>query len=563
MKDQSKIRFLCFTTLLAVSCTPGAGTESGDETGEDGGEPCTVSEDCPNGQTCSPAGECVPEGGGICGDGNLDAGEECDLGANNANESSCKLDCTLQACGDGFVGMGEACDDGNDVDTDSCTSECALPSCGDGFTQAPEECDDGNDVDDDACTGTCLNAVCGDGFVQDGVEECDDGNEDDTDDCRSDCRFTESPTCGNGEVDEGEFCYDPPMNIPTPGTASRYIEVVDVNGDGFDDVVVGTSLARVLLGAGDGSLSVEGNVTFWNGDFAGGVGLVQDIAIADFTDDEIADVLGLSQRDDQVIFTVLPGTQVDDFFDPVEAVSSVLGSGTVGELVVGELGGDDVAVVSSQADENSGNLFSIGEGTQNIAQDFAPNSVGVGDIDDDGMANVLAVDRDFGEVFVLTPALDPLASVASDFANRVASADVTGDGIDDIVFTEWNELGCPADSEPGDCTEGRVVVVPGGDVANLEALITQFAGEAPQGIQFGDFDSNGILDIAALSLVSGRITVLEGSPDYDFKFSRMIELGVNGGDLEFAIGEFNGDGVMDFVVSHDGTSSVRLILSNP
>ena len=141
-----------------------------------------------------------------CGDGNTDAGEECDDG-NQENNDACTNECKNNVCGDGFLGPGEACDDGNDIDSDGCTSQCALASCGDGIMQDGEECDDGNVDDTDACLGTCLNATCGDTFVQAGVEECDDGNADDTDDCVAGCK---SATCGdtfvhatNEECDDG------------------------------------------------------------------------------------------------------------------------------------------------------------------------------------------------------------------------------------------------------------------------------------------------------------------------------------------------------------------------
>ncbi|HEU5061432.1 MAG TPA: lectin-like protein [Kofleriaceae bacterium] len=54
------------------------------------------------------------------------------------------------------------------------------PICGNGLVEADEECDDGDRDDDDACTG-CRIARCGDGVVRAGVEECDhDGSPDES-----------------------------------------------------------------------------------------------------------------------------------------------------------------------------------------------------------------------------------------------------------------------------------------------------------------------------------------------------------------------------------------------
>lgn len=74
-----------------------------------------------------PAPDAGDDGGGgssSCGDGRVDAGEECDDG-NNDDADACTASCTTARCGDGVVQLGvEACDDGNDVDTDTCTSAC-------------------------------------------------------------------------------------------------------------------------------------------------------------------------------------------------------------------------------------------------------------------------------------------------------------------------------------------------------------------------------------------------------------------------------------------------------
>jgi cysteine-rich repeat protein len=64
-------------------------------------------------------------------------------------------------CGDGVVDPGEECDDGNADDTDACLSSCLNASCGDGVVQAGvEECDDGNDFDKDFCSNSCTKVPC-------------------------------------------------------------------------------------------------------------------------------------------------------------------------------------------------------------------------------------------------------------------------------------------------------------------------------------------------------------------------------------------------------------------
>jgi cysteine-rich repeat protein len=71
----------------------------------------------------------------LCGNGVVDAGEDCDLGPANSNAagSTCRTNCqAAAACGDGILDAGEDCDDGNVADGDGCPATCLLP-CGAGL----------------------------------------------------------------------------------------------------------------------------------------------------------------------------------------------------------------------------------------------------------------------------------------------------------------------------------------------------------------------------------------------------------------------------------------------
>ncbi len=64
-----------------------------------------------------------------CGNGVVDAGEECDLGVNNDGLHGCSANCLTTRCGNCNVDPGETCDDGNTVDGDSCPANCVIQSC--------------------------------------------------------------------------------------------------------------------------------------------------------------------------------------------------------------------------------------------------------------------------------------------------------------------------------------------------------------------------------------------------------------------------------------------------
>ena len=129
-----------------------------------------------------------------CGDGVVEAGEECDNGAQNSDTvaGACRTTCAVASCGDGVEDTGEDCDDGDansDTEPDACRADCEAPDCGDEVVDDGEACDDGNDNSDDdpdACRESCESASCGDGVVDTG-EDCDDNDEIDTNSCANDC----------------------------------------------------------------------------------------------------------------------------------------------------------------------------------------------------------------------------------------------------------------------------------------------------------------------------------------------------------------------------------------
>jgi len=97
--------------------------------------------------------------------------EECEGRCAATNSSA---SCVPASCGDGVPDAGETCDDGDADNDDSCTELCLLPACGDGFEQTGETCDDGDADNDDECTQLCEPPACGDGLLH-ASEDCDDG----------------------------------------------------------------------------------------------------------------------------------------------------------------------------------------------------------------------------------------------------------------------------------------------------------------------------------------------------------------------------------------------------
>jgi len=183
--------------------------------------------------------------GVLCGNGQLDPGEECD-DANDVDGDGCDSNCTVTRCGNGIVTDGEECDDGNQVSCDGCSSDCVIEEayvCGDGIVDpACEECDDGNNLSCDGCSENCqyeVGYICGDGMVNpDCGEECDDGNNVPCDGCSGVCETeiggicgdgilnTDCEECDDGNTDDGDGCAaDCTIEQDVPATTYRGMAV--------------------------------------------------------------------------------------------------------------------------------------------------------------------------------------------------------------------------------------------------------------------------------------------------------------------------------------------------
>ncbi len=192
MRTLLRLVALAVTAALAACSVPSATFTPDDAQG------CTTPGDCSD-PACAGAPVCQP----VCGNGKVEAGEECDDG-NTVNGDACEANCTLPRCGNGIIDPDEQCDDGNSVNGDGCDNTCTKPACGNGIVDPGEQCDDGNSVNGDACDNNCTRPACGNGIV-DPSEQCDDGNQINGDTCDNNCT---RPACGNGIVDPSEQCDD-------------------------------------------------------------------------------------------------------------------------------------------------------------------------------------------------------------------------------------------------------------------------------------------------------------------------------------------------------------------
>lgn len=171
--------------LGLVGCGGGPiAPDAGDDVAPDGGADATVT-------------------GGVCGDGVVDDGEECDDGNDDAFDGCEPVMCTFTCKTD------ERCDDENPC-TGVETCDLSTHACEPGAAPAEgDACPRGEDPDGVCRAGVCVDAGCGNNVV-DGDDQCDDGNAVNGDGCETDCTFscTSDEDCATATVCDGDHTCD-------------------------------------------------------------------------------------------------------------------------------------------------------------------------------------------------------------------------------------------------------------------------------------------------------------------------------------------------------------------
>jgi hypothetical protein len=270
--------------------------------------------------------------------------------------------------------------------------------------------------------------------------------------------------------------------------------------------------------------------------------------LADVNGDGIPDLL----TGDANQITVAIGNGDGTFQAP-----SLMLSGAAAEkgIAAGDFNGDgklDLAILSG------GNLFVLlgkGDGTFGtpISHDSGSlREIGVGDFNGDGILDLVTLNSS-GTVDLLLGKGDgtfkqPVKYVVSSPIS-LAIGDINGDGIVDLVVGTPNHVSVFLGNADGTLHHGPIYE-------------TQYE---PGKLILGDFRGIGTLDLAMVfnQCCEGEdadVSIMLGNGDGTFQAGKSILSGSNYSGL--AVGDFNGDGKLDLVVSDYGYAQVRVLLGN-
>ncbi|MFP5207850.1 MAG: beta strand repeat-containing protein [Acidobacteriota bacterium] len=246
--------------------------------------------------------------------------------------------------------------------------------------------------------------------------------------------------------------------------------------------------------------------------------------------------------------------------------------GAPNSIVTGDFNGDgiaDIAVVNDNSNaQDTGNTITIflgkGDGTFTQVQKSAavgsiPFMAAVGDFNEDGISDLAVVNQYDDTISILLGNGDGTFTEASGSPivvglspTFIAVGDFNGDGIPDLAVsnTSSNSVSILLGKGNGEFIPAR----------NSPVTV----GSSPASISVGDFNRDGILDLAVVDYTgafkNGSVSILLGNGDGTFQQAANSPIDVGKDPYSVAMADFNGDGNLDLAIANYGAFTISMLL---
>ena len=363
------------------------------------------------------------------------------------------------------------------------------------------------------------------------------------------CRAGFAPSAGS-EV--------PVANYARDATEGHPMALGDVSGDGRADLAVAGLDLHVLYNYGRGGFLRAG-------DYRGFSPPRQTIAAA------AADVNGDGRMDLALVqasgaVTIMLGTRVNQSPSFALAPGSPFATGNYAtDIAVGRFNGDahlDLVVATAETDPGFTPMVWLGNGDGSFS--LAPHplipgtafSVAVGRFNGDGFDDFATTRRGYGvDIFLSTgdggyTRANTMPLAGGSGAAGAAVGDFNGDGRADLAV---------ADRDAGAAIillgngNGTFVPGPGSPVA---------AGSGARAVAAGDFNTDGVADLAVANEGADTVTILLGTGTGGFTQLRDSPVAVGDGPTALAAGYFDEDRYPDITVLNTRTSTLTVLLNS-